>query len=102
MSPLELQKQLLIAESELNRAQALQEWQAMTDQVHVLAGRARTIGSLTFATASVYAGLVAFMRRKSAPAAKRPSWWHTILTSMQLAGPLWSEFRSRRRRRDHI
>jgi hypothetical protein len=36
MNPLESRKQLLIAESELNRAQLVQEWQAVADGVHWL------------------------------------------------------------------
>ena len=43
MNPLESRKQLLIAESELNRAQLVQEWQTMTDEVHSLVNQARTI-----------------------------------------------------------
>ena len=41
MKQLDSRKQLLIAESELNRAQLVQEWQTMTDEVHSLTRRAR-------------------------------------------------------------
>ena len=95
MNPLELRKQLLIAESELNRAQLVQEWQTMADGVRSVADRARTINCLASAAASLIAGLASFRRTGSAPAGEKPSWWQTLLKGAQLAGLLWSEFRQR-------
>ena len=95
MNPLESRKQLLIAESELNRAQLVQEWQTMADGVRSVADRARTISSLASAAVSLIAGLVSFRRTRSAPAGEKPSWWQTLLQGAQLAGLLWSEFRPR-------
>jgi len=94
MSPLESRKQLLIAESELNRAQLVQEWQTMADDVHALTSRARTIGSFASAAATLVAGLASCRRKDPTPAAEKPSWWQTILKGAQLAGSFWSEFRS--------
>jgi len=102
MNPLKSRKQLLIAESELNRAQLVQELQTMADEVHALANQARTIGSLASTAASLVAGLVSFRRKKSAPAAEKPSWWRNILKGAQLAASLWSEARLRGRDRDEI
>jgi hypothetical protein len=95
MNSLESRKQLLIAESELNRAQLVEEWQAMADDVHSISGRARTVSSLALAAASLIGGLVAFRRIKSAPAGRKLSWWQTLLKGAQLVGSLWSEFRPR-------
>jgi HPt (histidine-containing phosphotransfer) domain-containing protein len=94
MNPLASRKQLLVAESELNRAQLVQEWQAITDDVHALADRARTIRSLASAAATLVSGLVALRQKKSAPAAKKISWWQRIFQGAQLAGSLWTEFRA--------
>jgi hypothetical protein len=91
MNPLESRKRLLIAESELNRAQLLQEWQSMADGVHLIAKRARTISSLALATAALISGLVTSRESKSAPAGGKHSWWHTLLKGAQLAGLLWTE-----------
>jgi hypothetical protein len=102
MNPLKSRKQLLIAESELNRVQLVQELQTMADEVHALANQARTIGSLASTAASLVTGLVSFRRKKSASAAEKPSWWQTILKGAQLAGSLWSEIRPRSRNRDDI
>ena len=95
MNPLELRKQFLLAESELNRAQLVQEWQTMADGVRSVADRARTISFLASAAASLIAGLASFRRGKSAPADGKPSWWQTLRKGAQLAGLLWSEFRLR-------
>lgn len=92
MSPIESRKQLLIAESELNRAQLVQEFQTMTDEVHSLARQARTITSFASAAATLVAGVVSFRQKKSAPAPEKPSWLRTILKGAQLAGTLWSEY----------
>jgi hypothetical protein len=92
MNSLESRKQLLIAESELNRAQLAQEWQIMAVGVRSVASRARTISALALAAASVIAGLMAFGRTKAPPASERPSWWQTLLKGAKLAVSLWSEF----------
>jgi hypothetical protein len=94
MSPLESRKQLLIAESELNRAQLVQEFQTMTHEVRSLAGRAQTLTSFASAAATLVTGLASFRSKKSA-AAEKPSWLRTILKGAGLAGSLWSELRAR-------
>ena len=98
MNPLALRKQLLIAESELNRAQLVQEWQTVTDEVHSLTSRARSITFIASAVASLVAGLTACRHKASAPATEKPSWWQTILKGAGMAGSFWSEFRSSRSR----
>ena len=102
MNPLASRKKLLIAESELNRAQLVQELQTISDEVRSLANQARAVGSLASAAASLIAGLASFRRKKPAPAAEKPSWLQTILKGAQLAGSLWSEFRPSCRDQDGI
>jgi putative intracellular protease/amidase len=84
---------LLIAESELNRAQLVEEWQAMADGVRSVADRTRTISSVASAAVSLIASLASFRRARSVPADERPLWWQTLLKGARLAGSLWSEFR---------
>jgi len=102
MNPLESRKQLLIAESELNRAQLVQEWQAMGDGVRSIADRARTISSIASTAASLIAGLASFRRKKFAPAEQKPSWLQTFLKGAGLISIVWQAFRSQRRDRDGI
>ena len=93
MNPLASRKKLLLAESELNRAQLVQDWRTMTDEVHALANQARTISSLASAVASLVAGLAAFRRKKSAPAAEKPSWLRTVLKGLEIVSAIRAAFR---------
>ena len=96
--PLESRKKLLIAESELNRAQLVQELETIKDKVHSLANQARTISSLASAAATLIAGLASFRRKKeSAPAGTKPSWLQTIVKGAGLVSTVWQTFRPQNR-----
>ena len=97
LSPLESRKQLLVAESEINRLQMQEEWQAMTGGIHGIARRVKSIRALASAAAAFVAGVSSFQRGKSADAEARPSWFQTALKGVQLAGSVWQEFRARSR-----
>jgi hypothetical protein len=88
-------KLLLIAESDLNRAQLIQAWQTMAVEVHALANRAKTITSIASAAALLAAGLSAFRRKKSGSAGEKTSWWRTIVKVAGLASAVWPAFRNR-------
>ena len=94
MKPLESRKQLLIAESELNRAQLVEEWQTMAGEFHALTRKAKTIGGLASA-ATMLASLAFFRRKNAAPAAGKSSWLQTVLKGAGLATSLWRMFRNR-------
>ena len=100
MNPLASRKQLLVAESELNRAQLLQDWETLASEAHALVDQARTLRSLAAGAASlvsVLSGLMASLRRKKeAPPSEKPAWWQILLKGLALAGSLWSEFSSQR------
>jgi negative regulator of sigma E activity len=93
MNSLKSRKQLLIAESELNRAQLVQEWRTMADEVHSLTSQARSISSIASAVATLVAGLSSLRHKKSAPSAEKPSWWQTILKGVGAVGSFWQAFR---------
>jgi hypothetical protein len=95
MKALESQKQLLIAESDLNRAHLTHELETMAGDVHALASQAKTAGSIALAVASMVAGLSSFRRQKSAPAAERPSWWQTIGKVAGMVSVFWASCRPR-------
>jgi hypothetical protein len=94
MNPLDSRKKLLIAESELNRAQLVQDWHALADEVETLTNRAKTIRSLASATSTLIAGLFSLRRKKSAPIAEKPSWLQTILKGAGAVSTFWSAFNS--------
>jgi hypothetical protein len=94
MKALESRKQLLIAESELNRAQLACGWRSMTDEVHALSNRAKTIGTMASVAASLFSGIASLRRKSSSSGTAKPGWWQTIFKVAGIAASLWPEIRS--------
>ena len=97
INPLELRKELLIAESDLNRVRILGEAQQMANGLRGLAGRLKTVGAIASGAAVLAAGVAAFRGSKEAPTAAKPSWFQNILKGAQLASSFWFTFRGRSR-----
>ena len=95
LNELASRKQLLVAESDLNRAHLVHEWQTMAGDVRALADQAKTVGAIASVAASLSAGFTSVYRKKSEPAAEKKSWWRTIAKVAGLASTAWSEFRTR-------
>lgn len=89
MNSRQAHKQLLLAESELNRIQLRVEWETMTDRVRLVSNQARTIGSLGSAAASFLFSASFFARTKGARECAKPLWWQTLLKGAQIAGSIW-------------
>jgi hypothetical protein len=94
LNPLEARKQLLIAESELNRAQLSEEWRTLTHGVGDLAHRANTMGAWVSSVAMLVAGLLARRSCPLPPGAAKPSWFQKILNGARLAATIWLAFRA--------
>jgi hypothetical protein len=94
LNPLESRKQLLIAESEINRAQLSEEWRTMAHGAGSLAHRAKTIGSWASATALLVVG-VAGLRRGPRAAGVKSGRFPRILNGVRLASAIWLAFRAR-------
>ena len=86
LNPLASRKKLLLAESELNRARLVQDWQTMAGEVQALADQVQTLRSLATAAATLVAGVASLRRKKSGTPVEKPSWWKTILKGAQMAG----------------
>lgn len=95
LNPLESRKQLLLAESELNRAQLVVDMAALSADVCALTDRAKSLGSLASSAAMLVAGLAAFRRGTPADAPAKPSWFKRILQGAGVVSSLWLAFRSR-------
>jgi hypothetical protein len=102
MNPLQSRKQLLLAESELNRAQLIGDMAALRAEVGALTGRAKSIGLIASSATALLVGWAAFRRKKSPPAGGQPSWLQSILKGAGLISSLWLAFRPRTRDRDEI
>jgi hypothetical protein len=101
LSPLEIRKRLLIAESELNRAQLSEPWQTMTRGVRDLACRAKTIAVWTSSAALLVATLRALRRAPPTPTVAKSSWFQNILHAARLASTLWFALRARSEKQEH-
>jgi len=100
MNPLESRKQLLLAESELNRAQLVRDMTALTAGVRTLTDRAKSFGLIASSAAALVAGLAAFGRAKAADAKAKTPWLQTILKGAGLISTLWLGFHSQGRDQD--
>jgi hypothetical protein len=94
MKALESRKQLLIAESELNRAHLISDWKNLAGEVHTLTHRAKTVGYVASATVALVSALSFFRRHQSASTAQKTPWWQTILKGAGWLGTFWSQVRS--------
>ena len=95
LNPLEPRKQLLVAESELNRAGLSEEWQAMTRSVRDLAHEVKTIAAWASSAALVVAGVSALRRDSPRSGTVKSSWFQKILKGARMASTLWLALRAR-------
>jgi hypothetical protein len=95
ISPLECRKQLLIAESDLNRAQLSEGWQMMAQGVRDLARRTKTIRGWASSAALLLAGVTALRRSPLVPATAKSSWFQKIVSGARLASTVWFALRAR-------
>ena len=98
LNPLASRKQLLIAESELNRAQLAEDWQAVADEISSLTARAKSFGTLASAAAVLVTSLIAFKQSSSGDADPKPSWSKRILQGAGWISSMWLAFRSAQRK----
>lgn len=95
LSPLESRKQMLIAESELNRTQLSEEWQTMAHGVCGRLSRAKTIAAWVSSAVLLVAGVAALRRGPPPPNTAKTSWLQTILNGARVTSAIWSVFRAR-------
>jgi hypothetical protein len=101
VNPLTSRKQLLIAESELNRAQLSDEWQTMAQGVFNFAHQAKIIAALASSAVMLMAGVTVLRRPPPGPATAKSSWFQTILNGVRVASTIWFAFHARRHRDEH-
>lgn len=96
MNSLSVRKRLLIAESELNRAQLALDVNALTTGVRALTARTSAIRSVASSAAGLVAGLAAFQRdKRRVTAAVKQSRIQTVLQCAGFASSLWLAFQAR-------
>jgi hypothetical protein len=102
LNPLQSRKQLLLAESALNRAQMAGDMAVMVAGVRTLHDRAKSIEAITSSAAMLLTGLAAFQRAKPTDAKTKSRWWQNVLKGAGLVSTLWLASRPQNRDRDQI
>lgn len=101
LTALQARKQLLIAESELNRAQLAGDLAEIKKNASALAENAKSFTVVGSAVGAVIAGVRAFARHKAAGATNepkaKPSAFRTILRGASLVSSIWMASRARAR-----
>lgn len=89
LSPNQLRKELLVAESELNRAQLSQEWHTMVEGIRGIGHHANTLETWISSAAWLTAGFKACQSSGSSPATEKPSWLGRIVRGASLVLRFW-------------
>ncbi len=100
MNDLATRKQLLLAESALNRAQLVEDLTALTGEVQAMTERAVAIGTLTTSAVVLVEGLVGLAtkaRTQPKESETGPSWFQTALTGTSLLSQVWRWWQSTRK-----
>lgn len=100
MSPLESRRQLLLAESDLNRVQLAEDLAALKAGVRTLTQRAQSLTALASTAAVLVTGLAACRRGEPGSNGAKPSWWRTLLKGAGLVSTLWLASRSQGHKRE--
>ena len=89
LNPLDLQKQLLLAESEINRGLMAGDLTALAAGVRAVTDRAKSLGTIGSSAATLVAGLATFQLDQTAKNRAPSSWLQTILKGVHFASNLW-------------
>jgi hypothetical protein len=96
LTPLESRKQLLLVESELNRAQLLNELRDFKNEIHQLEDQMQAIGSLASSAAtlaSTFSAIGTAFTHRDAGENGKSSWISTMLNGARTGAELWATLR---------
>lgn len=97
MTPLALRKQLLVAESELQRAQLAAQLNDCGAIVRGMIDRSSTYGSMLSSGATLLTGLASFQAGPAPGTAPRLSWLPGVLKVAGVVSTIWLAMRSRKK-----
>ncbi len=101
MKSLSSRKQLLIAESDINRSRLVDEMSELTASASALTDRAKSFRWIGSAAALLWAGVAAFRRHKSVPATPGFSWRNILFKATGLASTFYLASRPWNRNGNH-
>jgi hypothetical protein len=93
LNPLESRKQLLIAESELNRVRMVADMTAVKSDANALIGRVKSFGFIGSSIAGLVSGLAAFRGEKPENGDGKSHWLRRAIKGAGLVSSLWRAFR---------
>ncbi len=93
ISPLQWRKQLLVAESEINRARMLKDTSRLTAELRNHFKVAGYICLITASLAKIVGGLVFKQHEPAHGGENHASWGHTLLKVAGVAFTLWTAFK---------
>jgi hypothetical protein len=97
LTPLEARKQLLLLESELNRAQLLNELRDFKNEIHHLKHQMLEIGSivaLAAKLATAFSAIGQAFSNRNEGENEKPPWITRLLNGTKVGMSLWDLFRS--------
>jgi hypothetical protein len=98
LTPLESRKQLLLLESELNRALLLSEARQLKNELHQLSNQVRSLGSLVSSAAHLagtFADIGQTFSARTGDEKPRASWMSALIDGAKAGASLWGAWRSR-------
>jgi len=97
LTTLETRKQLLLVESELNRAQLLNELRDFKKEIHLLKNQVKAIGSLAASAtklAATFSAIGTAFTHRDAGENGKSSWISTLLNGARTGASIWSALRA--------
>jgi hypothetical protein len=97
LTPLESRKQLLLVESELNRAQLLNELRDFKSEIYHLQDQVQAIGSLASSAAKLattFSAIGNSFTHRDAGEKGKSSWISTLLNGARTGASIWGALRS--------
>ncbi len=102
LNALRVRKQLLLAESELNRVHLTTDLTTLKLGIRSFTVRSQSMISVVSSTIALVTGLAAFNRDKPAEGASKPSWVRRILKTAGLISTIWLALRARNRGKEGV
>lgn len=96
LNALETRKQLLVAESEVNRTQLAAGLAAFRSEVHSIAAETRTVRAMITSAVILTSGLIGILRSRCTKTPSKSSWLDKLIHNANFLASIWQAFRSTR------
>lgn len=97
LSALAVQKQLLVAESEIHRAALGHDWQTLCDEAEKLTAEVRAFGSVASGGAKLLASGIALKEMFTGRSSAKHSWSAILMKGASAGLSIWKAFRTKER-----